>query len=223
MANHSVVVLDFETTGMSPEYGDRPIEVGAVRIEQDRIVDRFQGLMNPGFTVSWFIESLTGISNALVAAAPPCEVVMTRFAEWIGDTPLVAHNAGFDRRFLDAELALIGRSRENPMTCTMLAARRLFPEANNHKLATLVRHCGIFTDGTFHLALADAEMTGHLWIALTDRLQDRYGLSEVPFSLMQELTRIARAKTDRYLRTFAEQQRAASRTPSLLEETAWTR
>jgi DNA polymerase-3 subunit epsilon len=223
MTPHPVIVLDFETTGMSPEYGDRPIEVGAVRIEQDRIVDRFQGLMNPGFTISWFIESLTGISNELVAAAPPCEEVMTRFAEWIGDAPLVAHNAGFDRRFLDAELALIGRCRENPMTCTMLAARRLFPEANNHKLATLVHHCGIFTDGTFHRALADAEMTGHLWIAMTDRLQERYGLSEVPFSLMQELARIARAKTDRYLRAFAEQQRTARRTPSLLEETAWTR
>jgi DNA polymerase-3 subunit epsilon len=218
MPNRPVIVLDFETTGMSPDHGDRPIEVGAVRIENELIVDRFQGLMNPGFTISWFIESLTGISNALVAAAPPCEEVMTRFADWIGDAPLVAHNAGFDRKFLDAELALIGRSRENPITCTMLAARRLFPEASNHKLATLVRHCGICTDGTFHRALADAEMTGHLWIAMTDLLQNRYALSEVPFSLMQELTRIARAKADRYLRIFAEQQRTG-RLP--LEETAW--
>lgn len=221
MPNRPVVILDFETTGMSPENGDRPIEIGAVRIEHDCIVDRFQGLMNPGFTISWFIESLTGISNELVAAAPPCEEVMTRFADWIGNTPLVAHNAGFDRRFLDAELALIGRNRDNPMACTMLAARRLFPEAANHKLVTLVHHCGIFTDGTFHRALADAEMTGHLWIAMTELLQDRYGLSEIPFSLMQTLTRIARAKADRYLRTFAEQRRMDPQSP--WENTAWTR
>ena len=221
MPNHPVIVLDFETTGMSPKYGDRPIEVGAVRIENNAIVDRFQGLMNPGFAISWFIESLTGISNALVAEAPPCEEVMDRFADWIGDAPLVAHNAGFDRTFLDAELLRIGRDRGNPMTCTMLTSRRLFPESPNHKLATLVRHCGIYTDGTFHRALADAEMTGHLWIAMTDLLQDRYGLREVPFPLMQALSRIARTKADRYLRTYAAQQRQAPQT--LVEATQWIR
>ena len=218
MHDSSVIVFDFETTGMAPDYGDRPIEVGAVRIENDQIVDRFQSLMNPGFTISWFIESLTGISNELVATAPPCEEVMAQFADWIGAVPLVAHNVGFDRKFLDAELALIGRNRQNSMTCTMLAARRLFPEAINHKLATLVRHCSIATNGTFHRALADAEMTGHLWVAMTDLLHNRYGLVDIPFSLMQELTRISRRKTDRYLRTFAERAGQAK-----LEGTAWSR
>jgi len=206
MQNPIVIVFDFETTGMSPAFGDRPIEVGAVRIEQDLIVDRFQELMHPGCTISWFIESLTGISNEMVAEAPPCEEVMARFADWIGNTPLVAHNAGFDRKFLDAEFTRIGRERTNPMACTVLAARRLYPEAPNHKLATLVRHLGIFTDGTFHRALADAEMTGHMWIAMTDLLRDRYNLDEVPFSLMQDLTRIGRAKVDRFLRNHAAQQ-----------------
>jgi DNA polymerase-3 subunit epsilon len=206
MTHAPVVVFDFETTGMSPAYGDRPIEVGAVRIENQRIVDRFQELMNPGFRISWFIESLTGISNALVAEAQPCETVMARFADWIGDAPLVAHNAGFDRKFLDAELAMIGKGRENPMACTVLASRRLFPESPDHKLATLVRHLNIRTDGIFHRALADAEMTGHLWIALIDLLRTRYGLDEIPFALIQELTRIGRAKVDRYMRNYADRQ-----------------
>ena len=218
MLNSPVIVLDFETTGMSPDYGDRPIEVGAVRIENGQIVDRFQSLMNPGFTISWFIESLTGISNELVATAPPCEEVMAQFADWIGVVPLVAHNVGFDRKFLDAELTLIGKNRENAMTCTMLASRRLFPEAINHKLATLVRHCSIATNGTFHRALADAEMTGYLWIAMIDLLRDRYGIFEIPFSLMQELTRISRRKADRYLRTFAKHQQAGQ---TKLEDVAW--
>ncbi len=204
MSTDPVIVLDFETSGMSPKYGDRPIEVGAVRIEGDLIVDRFQALMNPGFPVSWFIESLTGIGNDLIAEAPPCEEVMARFADWIGDTPLVAHNAGFDRAFLDAELALLGRERLNPMACTMLAARRLFPEAPNHKLATLVSHLGIYHDGTFHRALADAEMTGHLWIAMTDLLLGQHGLHRVPFSLMEEIGRMARTKIPAYLRTLAK-------------------
>jgi len=214
-----VIIFDFETTGMSPAFGDRPIEVGAVRIEQNMIVDRFQELIHPGCTISCFIDFLFCISNEMVAEAPPCEEVMTRFADWIGDTPLVAHNAGFDRKFLDAELTRIGRERTNPMACTVLAARRLYPEAPNHKLATLVRHLGIFTDGTFHRALADAEMTGHLWIAMTDLLRVRYHLDDVPFPLMQDLTRIGRAKVDRFLRTHAAQQ-----SPSVIAlEAAWCR
>ena len=207
LSPETVIVLDFETTGMSPDHGDRPIEVGAVRIEGDMIVDRFQQLMNPGFTISWFIESLTGIGNDLLVEAPDCETVMARFADWIGDLPLVAHNAGFDSRFLDAVLAALGRQRTNPMACTMLAARRLCPEAANHKLATLVHHCGIRT-GTFHRALADAEMTGHLWIAMTDLLKSRHGLLATPFPLMQELSRMGRAKVGRPLQEVARQQRA---------------
>ena len=206
MRESAVIVLDFETTGHAPAFGDRPIEVGAVRIENGMMVDRFQALMNPGFTISWFIESLTGISNELVATAPDCEEVMARFADWIGDTPLVAHNAGFDGKFLDAELARIGRERTNPMACTVLASRRLFPEASNHKLATLVRHLDIFTTGIFHRALADAEMTGQLWLAMTDLLRDRYQLDEAPFALMQALTRVARTRVDRFIRAYIEEQ-----------------
>ncbi|MDD2466758.1 MAG: 3'-5' exonuclease [Desulfobulbus sp.] len=205
-----VIVFDFETTGHAPKYGDRPIEVGAVKIEQGIIVDRFQSLMNPGFTISWFIESLTGISNELVAQAPPCETVMSQFAQWIGDLPLVAHNVGFDRAFLDAELKLLGRERTNPMACTVLTSRRVFPSAPNHKLATLVDFLGIETSGTYHRALADAEMTGHLWIAMTELIRDRYGLPEVPFFLMQTLMKVGRAKVDRYLRNFAERQQNPS-------------
>lgn len=201
-----VIVFDFETTGHSPRYGDRPIEVGAVRIEQNQIVDRFQSLMNPGFPISRFIESLTGISNDLVALSPPCEEVMAQFGRWIGDAPLVAHNVGFDRAFLDAEFKLLGWERTNPMTCTVLTARRLFPGSPDHKLATLVRYLGIPSNGIFHRALADAAMTGHLWITMTELLQDRYALRHVPFELMQQLMRIGRAKVDRYLRAYAEQQ-----------------
>lgn len=205
-----VIVFDFETTGKSPKYGDRPIEVGAVKIEQGIIVGRFQELMNPGFPISRFIESLTGIGNERIAQAPPCETVMARFAIWIGEAPLVAHNVGFDRAFLDAELQQLGIERTNPMACTVLTARRIFPSAPNHKLATLVDFLGIANNGIFHRALADAEMTGHLWITMTELIRDRYGLSEVPFYLMQNLMKVGRAKVDRYLRNFAKRQQNPS-------------
>jgi DNA polymerase-3 subunit epsilon len=203
MDNYPVIVLDFETSGLSPQYGDRAIEVGAVRIENSMIIDRFQSLMNPGFRISDFIEAYTGISNDMLAAAPPCEEVMEQFVEFIDDFPLVAHNASFDRRFLDAELSFIGRKRNSSMACSMLAARRVFPHAPNYKLRTLVSYCNIYTDGTFHRALADAEMTGHLWIAMTDAITATFGISVVSFDLMRKLCRVTKGKVPRYLQMIA--------------------
>ena len=79
MDNSPIIVLDFETTGLSPNHGDRAIEIGAVFIENNEIIDSFQSLMNPGFRISSFIESYTGISNSMVATVLPCEVVMEQF------------------------------------------------------------------------------------------------------------------------------------------------
>jgi DNA polymerase-3 subunit epsilon len=98
----------------------------------------------------------------------------------VGDYPLlVAHNVSFDRKFLDLEFGFIGRARNNEMACSMLASRRVYPDAPNHKLGTLVSYCGIYTDGTFHRALADAEMTGQLWIGMIDQIKNIFGINHV--------------------------------------------
>jgi len=207
MNNLPVIVLDFETSGLSPQYGGRAIEIGAVLIENNRVTDRFQSLMNPGFRISPFIESYTGINNDMVAAAPPCEAVIEQFVEFMGDHPLVAHNASFDRRFLDSELGFIGKSRNSTMACSMLVARRVYPNLPNHQLETLVRYCGIYTGGTFHRALADAEMTGQLWISMIDKIKDTFGINQVPFDLMRKLSRITKAKAPAYLERVASEQR----------------
>lgn len=207
MSSYPVIVLDFETSGLSPHYGDRAIEIGAVLIESHRISARFQSLMNPGFRISHFIEEYTGITNEMVRKAPPCAEVMERFADFIGDLPLVAHNASFDSRFLDTELEFIGRSRRSDVACSMLAARRVYPHAPNHRLGTLVRYCGIETDGTFHRALADAEMTGRLWISMIEEIKNSFGLHRVEFELMRELSRISKAKAPAYLARVAGEQR----------------
>ena len=173
LSSETVIVLDFETTGMSPDHGDRPIEVGAVRIEGAMIVDRFQQLMNPGFTISRFIESFTGISNDLVAEAPDCETVMTRFADWIGDAPLVAHNAGFDYAFLAAEAQRC--AADLPVTdalCTLELAGRLDLGLDSLSLAALAAHFGV-AQARPHDALDDArvlaELLPHLLRAATGR------------------------------------------------------
>ena len=194
-----VVVLDFETTGLSPDQGDRAIEIGAVRIEDGVITDRFQQLMNPGTLISSFIESYTGISNEMLHSAPPCKQVMREFSDFIEDFDLVAHNASFDRRFLDAEMKRLRRHYNGEFVCSMLVSRRIYPDAPDHKLGTLVRYKRLPNDGTFHRALADAEMTGYLWLRMLEDLSSNYCLESVPFSLMQELSRVPKASTGTFL------------------------
>lgn len=188
----TVIVLDFETTGLSPNQGDRAIEIGAVRLEQGVVTDRFQRLMNPGRRIDGFIQDYTGITNAMLRKAAPCAEVMDAFADFIGDYDLVAHNASFDRRFLDAELQHIQRGYSGKFACSMLAARRLYPAAPNHKLGTLVKYKALPNDGTFHRALADAEMTAHLWLAMLEDIEQRYALDDLSFTQMQKLTKVSK-------------------------------
>lgn len=101
-----IAVIDFETTGMSPGHTCRATEIAAVIVEDGRIVARYQNLMNSGAYVPPFIESLTGISNAMLRKAPPAAEVMAEVAEFVGRTPLVAHNASFDQKFWDAGTGL---------------------------------------------------------------------------------------------------------------------
>ena len=195
----TVIVVDFETTGMSPDYGDRAIEVGAVKLQRGEVVDRFQCLMNPGVRVNGFIEDYTGITNAMLKQAPPCDEVMGEFADFIADSNLVAHNASFDRRFLDAECCRISRDYKGEFACSMLVARRIYPDAPNHKLGTLVEFKSLPSDGTFHRALADAEMTAHLWLGMLNDISSRFSLETISFSLMQELSRVPKAAVPDFL------------------------
>ena len=195
---NTVVVLDFETTGLSPGEGDRAIEIGAVRIENGTITGRFQELMNPGRRVSGFIESYTRITNTMLSSARPCGDVMRDFAEFIDGHNLVAHNASFDKRFLDAELRRIAMDYSGEFSCSMLSARRIFQQAPDHKLGTLVDFMNIPVEGAFHRALYDSEMTAKLWLAMLDNVQQKYVLPTIEFSLMQKLGKVPKQAVDRF-------------------------
>lgn len=194
MGNYNVVVIDFETTGLSPNMGDRVIEVGAVLVSNNQIIDTFQSLMNPEMKISGFIENFTGISNKMLSTAPRINEVMEKLKIFIGNHQLVAHNASFDLRFLDAEFKRIKQTRNNKFTCSMLTSRRIYPEAPNCKLETLVHYKKLRTNGVHHRALADAEMTAHLWIRLITDIKESYGLLNVPFELMQTLSKTPKNK-----------------------------
>ena len=189
-----IAVIDFETTGMSPNMGCRATEIAVVIMEQGRIVERYQSLMNAGVRIPGFIESLTGISNALLRSAPPAAQVMQEVAEFVGVTPLVAHNASFDQKFWDDELARIQRQRVQAFACSMLLARRLMPEAPNHKLGTLTRFAGLPDTGKAHRAMADAEMAANLIGHLALQLRQTHGLSEVSHPLLCSLQKVPAAK-----------------------------
>jgi len=196
---NTVVVLDFETTGLSPDYGDRAIEIGAVKIEEGEITSRFQELMNPGRRIDSFIEDYTGITNHMLKDARPCDEVMSEFADFIGDHNLVAHNASFDKRFLDSELRRISKKYTGKFTCSMLLSRRLYQDAANHKLSTLVSYANIPSDGNFHRALYDSEMTAKLWLAMLEHINSHYGLSSIPFTLTQKLTKTPKHSVSKLL------------------------
>jgi DNA polymerase-3 subunit epsilon len=195
----SVAVIDFETTGMSPDMGDRATEVAVVIVDGGRIVDRYQSLMHTGAYIPAFIEELTGISNAMVRHAPPAKQVMQELAAFVGSVPLVAHNASFDCKFLDAEFARIGHQRGQQFACSMLLSRRIYPAAPDHKLGTLVRHLGLPQAARHHRALADAEMTAHLWLRMVSDLKNQHNLSIVPHELMRALQKVPKVKIASYI------------------------
>ena len=199
MKANSLVILDFETTGLSPDNGDRAIEIGAVKLENGVITERFQELMNPGRPINSFIENYTGITNKMLSTAPPCSEVMARFSDFIQGQNLVAHNASFDKRFLDSELQRISSNYNGTFACSLLISRRLYQAAPNHKLSTLIKYKNIISNGSFHRALFDSEMTAKLWLAMLDDIKIQTKMNEVPFALVQKLAKTAKADVSKLL------------------------
>ena len=199
-----IAVIDFETTGLSPAMGDRATEVAIVLVEAGRVVDRFQSLMNAGVRIPGFITSLTGISNAMVTAAPPAATVMRDASRFVGNAPLVAHNAAFDRKFWAAELARAGQAAAQPFACTLLLSRRLYPQAPSHKLGVLVDYHRLPRGGRAHRALADAEMAAALLGQIQHDLRTRHGVARPDHALLMVLQRCAKPAVRALMAKYAD-------------------
>ena len=195
-----IAVIDFETTGLSPNSSCRATEIAVVMLENGRIVERYQSLMNAGVRVPAFIEQLTGISNAMLRSAPPAERVMEEVNEFVGCTPLVAHNASFDQKFWDFELGRIKRTRLQNFACSLLLARRLIPAAPNHKLGTLTTFARLPHTGQAHRAMADAEMAANLMAHLADELRSKHGVRELSHDLLCKLQKVPAANVNDHLK-----------------------
>ena len=197
--SHPIAVIDFETTGISPGQGARATEVAIVLLEGGVVVDRFQSLMKTGAWIPPFITQLTGITNAMVNAAPDAAGVMQESARFVGNAPMVAHNASFDSKFWQAELALAGVPAPQPFACTVLLSRRLYPQAPSHKLGVLVDYHGLPRTGQAHRALADAEMAAALLARMQHDLRTQWRVAQPDHALLMALQRCARPAVGKLL------------------------
>ena len=134
-------ILDFETTGLSADY-DRVIEIGVIKVKKNKIIDTFEALINPGVRISSTITSITGITNNMLRDQPDHKQIIPKLKHFVGNEPIVAHNASFDARFFRAELQRQGLNASNEFLCSLLLSRRIFQGISSHKLSNLCSYLG---------------------------------------------------------------------------------
>jgi len=173
LSEATFVVVDLETTGGGPRNGDSIIEIGAVKIRGGTVVGTFDRLVDPGRPLPGFITRLTGITDAMLAGAAGIGEVLPEFAEFAGPHTLVAHNARFDRGFLDAAWReILDQPLPQEVLCTLRLARRLLPNLRKRSLDALAGHFGIpIVDR--HRALGDARITAEVLFHFLEALPRR--------------------------------------------------
>ena len=195
-----LVVLDFETTGLQPAR-DRTIEVAATLMVDHRPVDTFCRLMHPGFSLPSFITSLTGITDQMLRGQPRPEEVMPSLQKFVRGLPIVAHNASFDRAFLQAELARAGLRAESEFLCTMRLARRVAPGLPSYRLDALGDALQVRAPSArqFHRSLADVNHTVAIWQNLHARFTEHTGLDAPTVAVLAILMRKPKKQVPKYL------------------------
>lgn len=170
------IVFDIETTGLSSAK-DKITEIGAVKIRQGKLVDRFSELINPQIPIPDNITKLTGITDAMVKDKETIKEILPRFLKFAGDSPLIAHNAGFDCGFIRAKAGELGLTVGNVVIDTLQLSRILLPELKKHKLNIVCEHLGISLEN-HHRAADDAEATAEMMLKFIEMMQDK-GIKDV--------------------------------------------
>lgn len=199
-----ICVLDFETTGLKAG-ADRAIEIGICVIKNNSIADKFQTLINPGVHVPEEITGITGITNQMLVDAPSPEEVMVEARRFIKSRPLMAHNASFDKRFLDAEMDFVDRKVDNPWICTLMLSRRLL-DMENHKLPTLAQEFQITATGA-HRALADVVITAQLWNHLYKKVVELSGIEKPDRALFEKIAKTPKKRVIEFIVAYGEKVR----------------
>ncbi len=181
------VVFDIETTGLSNK-NDKMTEIGAVKVKDGKIIDQFSSLINPQMPIPAKITELTGITNEMVKDAPSVEAVLPQFIEFIGDSPVVAHNASFDMGFIAENAKQQGMNVKNTVIDTLKLSRVLLPRLRRHRLDVIAKELNVKLL-SHHRAVDDATATAEIWIHFMNMLleKDIHTLNEVNGKLAKKL------------------------------------
>ena len=165
------VVFDIETTGFSA-VTDRIIEIGAVKVEDGKITDKFSTFVNPKRPIPFRITELTGITDEMVIDSPDIETILPQFIEFIGDAVLVAHNASFDVGFIEQNCKRQKIEADFTYVDTVALARVLLPALNRFKLDTVAKALNISLEN-HHRAVDDAGCTAEIFVKFVQMLKER--------------------------------------------------
>lgn len=169
--NSEYVVFDIETTGLSP-INDKITEIGAVKIKNGKVIDRFSQLINPERPIPEKIIKLTGITDNMVKNKPNIGKVLPKFYDFIEGTVLVAHNASFDVGFIRENLSHMDMNINNPVLDTLELTRSLFPQLKSHRLNIVAKYLNISLKN-HHRAVEDAEATADIFLKCLDILEEK--------------------------------------------------
>jgi len=170
LAEHDLVVFDFETTGLDARQ-ERIIEIGAQRLRKMEVIDEYSTLVDPEVTLSETITKITGLDNKMLAGQPRIAEVMPAFLRFIEGSVLVAHNAEFDMAFLSQSCFRLGYDLSWPAFCTLKLARVLLPELESKNLDTLAKYYDLQFEAR-HRSIGDVKVTVDVLRAMLDDYQN---------------------------------------------------
>lgn len=169
--NDEFVVFDIETTGLS-SINDKIIEIGAIKIKNQEIIDKFETFINPEIPISNFISKLTKITDEMVKDYPKIDKVLPMFLDFINGSVLVAHNANFDVGFIKAKSKLLGLKIDNPVLDTLELSRHMYSNLKNYKLDTVAEHLNVDLKN-HHRAVDDAMATAEIFLKSMMKLSEK--------------------------------------------------
>ena len=192
----SFVVFDIETTGLNPKFC-KIIEIGAVKIENGEVKETFSKFVNPQVPIPYNITKLTSITDEMVIGADIIEVVLPEFLEFVGESVLVAHNAGFDTKFIKKYAKDMGLKVSNTILDTMTLAHVLCPELGKFTLDRICKHLGVKLEN-HHRAVDDATATADVFKRFLKMLKDREVYNVDDLNTLGETSPDAIKKSKRY-------------------------
>ena len=174
------IIFDVETTGLSPRWGDRIVEIAAIRIKNLKPVENFYSFVDPQKEISWGAFQVNGITEEMLIGAPTAKEILPRFLEFIGRGALIGHNIGFDLSFLCHELSLLGLrlKKETVIIDTLKIARHLLPHLSRYPLWHVAESLGIRKTQE-HRAMADVTLTFDVFCRLLKKINGEEDIVEI--------------------------------------------